>query len=163
MTDRELVMEILKRLDDNFYDLDNPFEAKTDSELAADALTETLFNMGLDNECERVDGINGKGLWEATFKLKPNSYIVRWTASGYCGDFRYLVVASTLDDAKKIWKGFVDNNDGIQYSWEKAEKAVKNHYGGYIEWKENGTCDKEKGCYELKFDNWSGGSDHLRD
>lgn len=38
MSDRELIMEIFKRLDDNFDDLDDPMLAKTDSEVAADAL-----------------------------------------------------------------------------------------------------------------------------
>lgn len=44
--------------------------ALTDSEVAADALEETLFNMGLDNTYERVDGINSDGIWEAKFITK---------------------------------------------------------------------------------------------
>lgn len=49
MSDRELIMEIFKRLDDNFDDLDDPTLAITDSVIAADALEETLYNVGLDN------------------------------------------------------------------------------------------------------------------
>lgn len=35
MSDRELITEIFKRLDDNFDDLDDPCLLKTDSEVAA--------------------------------------------------------------------------------------------------------------------------------
>ena len=71
MTDRELIMEIFKRLDDGFTDLDNPMVAETDSEIAADALAETLFNIGLDNLYEREDGVDGNGCWYARFVVKP--------------------------------------------------------------------------------------------
>ena len=27
-------------------------------------------------------------------------------------------------------------NKNVEYSWRKAEKGVKNHYGGYITWEE---------------------------
>ena len=91
------------------------------------------------------------------------AFIVSWHASGYCGTFNYLVVASNIDEAKEKWSKFVNGDSKIAYSWEKAEKGVKNHYGGYITWKDNGICDKVPGCYELKFDNWSNGSDHLND
>lgn len=71
MNDKELIMEIFKRLDDNFCDLDNPMVAETDSEIAADALVETLFNTGLDDLCERKDNVNADGCWIARFEVKP--------------------------------------------------------------------------------------------
>ncbi len=49
MSDKELIMEIFKRLDNNFDNLDDPTLAITDSEVAADALEETLYNIGLDH------------------------------------------------------------------------------------------------------------------
>lgn len=51
----------------------------------------------------------------------------------------------------------------MEYSWRKAEKGVKNHYGGYITWEEKGNSDKEIGCYKMDFDAWNTGSDHLWD
>ena len=71
MNDRELIMEIFKRLDDNFYDLDDPMVVETDSEIAADALAETLFNIGLDDLYEREDSVDGDGCWFAKFVVKP--------------------------------------------------------------------------------------------
>lgn len=91
------------------------------------------------------------------------SFIVSWHADGYCGSFNYNVVANNLAEAKEIWKEFAKNNSKIEYSWHKAEKGVKNHHGGYITWKEDGNTDKEAGCYEMAFDAWNIGSDHLRD
>lgn len=70
MNDKELIMEIFKRLDDNFYDLDDPMVAETDSEIAADALVETLFNIGLDDLYKRTDGVNKDGCWFARFEVK---------------------------------------------------------------------------------------------
>lgn len=70
MSDRELIMEIFKRLDDNFSDLDNPMVAETDSEIAADALVETLYNIGLDDMYTRSDGVNEYGIWTAIFEVK---------------------------------------------------------------------------------------------
>lgn len=71
MNDKELIMEIFKRLDDNFCDLDNQMLAETDSEIAADALAETLFNIGLDNLYKREDGVDGNGCWYARFVVEP--------------------------------------------------------------------------------------------
>ena len=56
------------------------------------------------------------------------SFLVSWYASGYCGTFRYMVVANNLDEAKEIWSKFVEGNKDVEYSWRKAEKGVKNHY-----------------------------------
>lgn len=92
-----------------------------------------------------------------------NSFVVSWFADGYNGTFNYLVVADNIEKAKELWKDFVKHNDDVSYSWEKAEKGVKNHYGGYITWKDNGVCDKEIGCYELPYNRWNVGSDHLWD
>ena len=91
------------------------------------------------------------------------AFLVSWYASGYCGTFRYLVVANNLDEAKKIWSKFVDENKDVEYSWRKAEKGVKNHYGGYITWKDNGESDKAEGCYKMENVSTYDGSDHLRD
>lgn len=90
-------------------------------------------------------------------------FIVEWYASGYCGSFRYLVVADNLEETKMIWEYFILENRKLLYSWRKAKLGVKNHYGGFIRWKEMGESDKETGCYKLSFDDWNIGSDHLLD
>ena len=84
-----------------------------------------------------------------------HEFIVRWTASGYCVDFYYMVVAESLDKAKELWDKYVNIHKDI--------KAVENHYGGYITWKYNGESDKAEGCYKMKNVNTYEGSDHLRD
>lgn len=95
--------------------------------------------------------------------MKMKTFIVSWYASGYTGSFNYLVVAKNIEEAKAIWKNFVTDNKEIMYSWKKAEKAVHNHHGGYITWKETGESNKETGCYELPYEEWNVGSDHLQD
>ncbi len=73
MSDKILIEELFKRLGDNFYDNGKPFyhEGKlcaiTDSEAAADALEETLFNLGLDGEYKRINYVNSDGIWECKF------------------------------------------------------------------------------------------------
>lgn len=91
------------------------------------------------------------------------AFIVEWYASGYCGSFRYSVIARTLNEAKEVWEKFILQNEKLLYSWKKAERGVKNHYGGFIRWEEIGETNKEYGCYELEFDRWNTGSDHLMD
>ena len=90
-------------------------------------------------------------------------FIVRWTADRYCVEFHYLVIAESLDSAKELWNEYVKTHEEIQYSWDKAVKAVKHHYGGYISWKDNGDTNRSKGCYEMESENIFTGSDHLRD
>lgn len=90
-------------------------------------------------------------------------FIVEWYASGYCGNFKYSVIANDLEEAKIIWDEFVSSNDKLSYSWGKAKRGVKNHYGGYIRWKEIGESSKEIGCYKMKFDYWNTSSDNLMD
>lgn len=90
-------------------------------------------------------------------------FIVRWTADGYCVEFHYLVVAESLDNAKELWNEYVKTHEEIQYSWNKATRAVKRHYGGYISWKDNGETNRSRGCCEMKSENIFTGSDHLRD
>lgn len=70
MSDRELIMEIFKRLNENFDNLCSPYFAETDSEIAADALQETLFNIGLDDFYERKDDVFHE-IWIARFMVKP--------------------------------------------------------------------------------------------
>lgn len=93
------------------------------------------------------------------------SFLVKWYASGYCGTFRYMVVANNLEEAQAMWKEFVKQNEDIEYSWKKAESGVKNHYGGYITWEDYGSVadDVEIGCYEMDFDRWNMASAHLND
>ena len=90
-------------------------------------------------------------------------FILRYTADGYCCDFRFKVNAESLNKAKELWKEYVDKHEDIEYSWNKAEKAVKYHHGGYIEWKDNGRTNKTEGVYELGEDYYIKGSDHLED
>lgn len=103
MSDRELIMEIFKRLDDNFFDLGSPLFAKTESEIAADALTETLFNMGLDGLYEREDVVK-EGVWYAFFKVKGEdeknkyNYEVSLNEGYYCGFI--TIEAENKDEAK---------------------------------------------------------------
>ena len=44
-------------------------------------------------------------------------FIVRWTARGYCGDFRCMAGGESLDKAKELWK---DNGES-----DKAEGCYK--------------------------------------
>ncbi len=99
-------------------------------------------------------------------------FIVSWHASGYTGTFNFLVVEESLEKAKESWEYFAAANSDVTYSWEKAKKAVENHYGGYIKWTEADPCtaygfktvqELSKGCYELEYDSWNTGSDHLYD
>ena len=90
-------------------------------------------------------------------------FIVRWTADCYCVEFYYMVVSESLDKAKELWNEYVNTHEDIQYSWNKAVKAVKNHYGGYISWKDNGKTERTEGCYEMETVNTYDSSDHLRD
>lgn len=90
-------------------------------------------------------------------------FILRYTADCYCCDFRFIVNAESLDKAKELWTEYVNNHKDIEYSWYKAEKAVKYHHGGYIEWKDNGETEDREGVYELEKDYYREGSDHLRD
>lgn len=92
-----------------------------------------------------------------------HEFIVRWTASGYCVDFYYMVVAESLDKAKELWDEYVNKHKDIQYSWKKAVNAVKYHHGGYITWKDNGESNKTEGYYKIENVNTYEGSDHLRD
>lgn len=71
MSDRELIMEIFKRLDENFYGSGNPMVAETDSDIAADALSETLFNIGFEDLYDRKNDIDDNGCWYARFIVKP--------------------------------------------------------------------------------------------
>ena len=70
MSDKELMMEIFKRLGYNFVNLNSPIIAMTDSEVASDALEETLFNIGLDGLYEKIDTIDSYGIWYAKFNVK---------------------------------------------------------------------------------------------
>ena len=70
-----------------------------------------------------------------------------------------LVVEENIEKAKELWEEFVKNNDDVAYSWEKAKRDCC----GYTVWKDNGSCDKEVGCYELEYNRWIFGSDHLWD
>ncbi len=92
-------------------------------------------------------------------------FVVRWTADSFCVEFNYLVVAESLDNAKELWNEYIKTHEEeeIQYSWDKALRAVKRHYGGYISWKDKGETDKLQGCYRMESENLFTGSDHLRD
>lgn len=96
-------------------------------------------------------------------KKRKYSFVVTWHADGYCGAFRHEVVAESLDKAKEVWEDYVCKNEDLNYSWEKAKNAVRKHYGGYIEWKEQGLTDKAAGFYKLPFDYYKQKSDHLWD
>lgn len=92
------------------------------------------------------------------------SFVVSWHASGYTGTFNYEVVAKSLEMAKQKWEEYAAKHvRKLEYSWEKAKKAVERHYGGYISWKDKGETDKEEGFYELPYNAWNVGSDHLND
>ena len=46
-------------------------KAVTESEAAADALGETLYNIGLEDLYDREDALDDEGHWIARFTLKP--------------------------------------------------------------------------------------------
>lgn len=91
------------------------------------------------------------------------TYTVSFHASGYNGTFKYRVTARNLEAAKTLWETYVKTNSKIGYAWEQAIKGVKNHYGGYVTWKETDDEGKEQGCCELPYEIWNTGSDHLQD
>ena len=76
MTDQILINEIFTSLGDNFYDTKKPYYhngrlcAITDSETAADALEETLFNLALDGFYEKIAELNEYGINEYKFVIK---------------------------------------------------------------------------------------------
>lgn len=76
MEDKEFLIEIFKRLSGNFYEknIHGTPCVLTYSEVAADALEETLLNLGLGSTYERVDKVNDNGNWEARFIVKGNEY-----------------------------------------------------------------------------------------
>lgn len=92
-----------------------------------------------------------------------SEFIIRWTADGYCVEFQYKIVAESLNKAKELWDEYVKTHEKVQYSWKKAVKAVKYHYGGYISWEDNGETERAEGCYKMETVNTYNGSDHLRD
>ena len=105
---------------------------------------------------------------DGTIILKPleknrKEFLVSWSASCYCVTFCYMVVANNIEEAKEIWNKFIESDEEIEYSWRKAEKGVKNHYGGYITWEEKDNTDKESGCYKMDLRSWDTSSDHLND
>lgn len=102
-------------------------------------------------------------------------WLLKFHADGYSGSFQYLIKASSLPQARKVWRIFLQNDasNSVKYAYEKAEAAVKRHYGGFITWEmstntkwdnANDIGDYYKGIIkEMKFDNWNSGSDHLND
>lgn len=69
MKNKKLIKEIFKRLEDNFPYLCCPTYTQTGSEIAADALRETLHNIGLDGLYVFRVGLDDLGLWTAYFKV----------------------------------------------------------------------------------------------
>lgn len=72
VNDKILLKEIFRRLGHNFYENgQDPEIPKTDSEIAADALLETLYNMGFDEgvHYSREDYVNDDGCWECKFEI----------------------------------------------------------------------------------------------
>lgn len=72
MDDKTLLKELFRRLGDNFFENNrNPEEPVTDSQVAADALQETLFNMGFDEgiHYKRIESCND-GVWECKFSIQ---------------------------------------------------------------------------------------------
>lgn len=69
MKNKKLIKEIFKRLEGNFPCLSSPKYAQTGSEIAADALRETLYNIGLDGLYVFRVGLDDLGLWTAYFKV----------------------------------------------------------------------------------------------
>lgn len=90
-------------------------------------------------------------------------YILKYTTSGFCCDFCYMIVAESLEEAKKLWNQYLCENNSVQYTWSKAQKAMKYHHDGFITWTEAGYSDNQKGCYELQKNYHNERSDHLQD
>lgn len=96
------------------------------------------------------------------------AFKVSWHADGYTGSFNYLVIADSMEEAERLWEAYVETHVRITRSWKKAKAAMKRHYGGYVAWKELEKNKRPegydaKGCYELPYNAWNAGSDHLRD
>ena len=119
----------------------------------------------------RIDGLHNRN----KFKHEPmkafqwgrlsglKAYTVKWYASGYNGTFHALVVADDEESAKAQWDAHVSSDESLRYSWEKAKAAVQRHYGGFITWTVYDGDFGCQGCYELPYEQWTGGSDHLND
>lgn len=114
MTDETLIENIFSRLGGNFYEKEKPYyingrlAAITDSEVAAESLNETLFNMGLDRMYDVVRKPNSDGLQEIIFISKHKTASteekkVVWSRVG----FTYEVPLKEYDRLKKA----IDNDD----------------------------------------------------
>lgn len=105
------------------------------------------------------------GAWKTDFDSQTDglkSYTVSFHASCMTGTEKYRVVAKDLDAAKQFWENYVQNSR-LAYLWEQAVKGMKNHYGGYVHWKETEQRGIRQGVFKLSYDAWNTGSDHLRD
>lgn len=120
-------------------------------------------NGNFNRDCELT--LISRKIEEEIAKKRKYSYLVTWHADGYCGSFLYNIVTESekLEKVKEAWEEYVSKNDSLNYSWSKAKKGERNHFGGYIEWKEQGLTDKEPGFYELSFSYFRDKSDHLND
>lgn len=115
MEDKKFLAEIFKRLDGNFYGLNNDGTpcVLTDSEVAADSLEETLLNLDLGGVYERIDKVNDNGIWEARFILKGNEYKKRTEYRVMVKKYGYATIkADSEEGARKksanMWDGEFD-------------------------------------------------------
>lgn len=94
-------------------------------------------------------------------------FMVRFSASGYCGAFRYAVKAHNLDEAKAAWETYLKLDENVEYKFDKATRDCC----GFVSWKRVELTDlneaelkeKAENIYELEFENWGSRSSHLDD
>ena len=94
-------------------------------------------------------------------------FAVRFSASGYCGAFRYVIKAHNLGAAKAAWEMYLKTNESVKYKFDKAIKDCC----GFVSWKCFELTDfkdeelKEAAfnIYKLDFENWGSRSSHLDD
>lgn len=137
----------------------------------ADGQLETFFRAATMNEAKMEMLDNLKTLRNEIDDLikreEEHFFMVRFSASGYCGAFRYAVKAHNLDEAKAAWETYLKLDENVEYKFDQAIRDCC----GFVSWRCNKLADfdneelKEKAVnvYELEFENWGGRSDHLDD
>lgn len=93
--------------------------------------------------------------------IPMQAWVVKWHCQGRTGTYRCKVVAPSKQRAARLMKEHIKElSESAQSCWETA---TEHRFGSYIAHDELGRVNEEEGCYDLPFDAWNTGSDHLND